>query len=100
MPATTYVPGDALYRGDEIGIRDPRVVTVAGYGAVELEYGPVGLTSNCSVAVDAGPEISFLVTYSDSSQESSASTVDSRPERCAQASRAAAMVIATAGARD
>lgn len=99
VPATSYVPGNPLYFGEEIGIRDPRVVTVAGYGAVELQYGPAEYTSNCSVVVDAAPDASFLITYSDSSPEARSSTADSRPQRCAQAARAAEMVIATARAR-
>lgn len=99
ISARSYVPDTPGYRGDEVGIRDPRVVTIAGYGAVELEYGPAEYTSNCSVVVDAAPDASFIVTYSDSSPEARSSTADSRPQRCAQASRAAEMVIATARAR-
>lgn len=99
ISARIYVPGEPGYGGEEAGIRDSRVVTVAGYGAVELEYGPAEYTYNCSLVVDAAPDTSFLVTYSDSSPDSRLPSADSRPQRCAQAARAAEMVIATARAR-
>lgn len=99
VPARSYVPGDPNFVGDDLGLVEPRVTTVDGYGAVEVVNGMTASNYNCSVVVDAEPDASFLVSYEVTSQLARTRTVGSRAEGCARASRVASMVIATARSR-
>lgn len=100
VPATVYVPGRPEYAGGQAGWVDPRMTTVAGFGAVEFVNGITASSSDCSLAIDAGPNLTLLVDYLDTSSRGTQDrSVGSRAEGCAQASRVAAMVIETARAR-
>lgn len=100
VPAATYVPEDPNYQGDQLNYVEPRVTTVAGFGAVEFVNGITASSSDCVLAIDAGPEATLLVNYLDTSSRGTLDrSVGSRAEGCAEASRVAAMVIDTARAR-
>lgn len=96
VSARSYVPGDPTFIGDDIGLVEPRVTTVDGYGAVEAVNGTTASNYNCAIVVDADPDASFVVSYEVDSNLVRSRTVGSRAEGCARASRVASMVIATA----
>lgn len=100
VPASAYVPGDPGYQGDQLGYVGPRVITVAGFGAVEFVNGVTASSSDCVLAIDAGPDVTLLIDYLDTSSRATVDrSVGSRAEGCAQASRVASMVIETARTR-
>lgn len=100
VPATVYVPSDPNYQGDKLNYVDPRVTSVSGFGAVEFVNGITASNSDCALAVDAGPDVTLLVNYLDTSGRATLDrSVGSRAEGCAQASRVASMVIETARSR-
>lgn len=100
VPATTYVPGDPNFQGNQLGYVEPRLTTVAGFGAVEFVNSITASNSDCVLAVDGGPDVTLLVNYLDTSSRGTLDrSVGSRAEGCAQASRMASMVIETARAR-
>lgn len=100
VSATVYVPGSPDYVGGQAGWVEPRVTTVAGFGAVEFVNGVTASSSDCVLAVDAGPNVTLLVDYLDTSSRATQDrSVGSRAEGCAQAARVASMVIETARSR-
>lgn len=100
IQARRYVPGDRDFLGDDVGLVGQRVTTVDGFGAVENVNALPATNYTCSVVVDADPDASFTVGYEVNSQQARSRTVGSREQGCAQASRVASLVIATARARD
>lgn len=100
VPATAFSPGTVDNQGAQLGYRDPRVTLVTGFGAVEFTYGVRASNYDCVLAIDAGPGSSVLVEYRDTSEEATLDrSVGSCAEGCAQAGRAASMVVETARAR-
>lgn len=90
VPATLFVPSDPNYQGGQLNYVDPRVTTVAGFGAVEFVNGITASSSDCALAIDAGPDATLLVEYLDTSGRATLDrSVGSRAEGCAQAARVA-----------
>lgn len=98
-PIAQFDPRDPLYIGNEYGHRDPQITSVDGYGAVRFGYG-LGTEPFCDVALDVGPNASVVVGFGNNiTRDSRFPAPLSFEQRCAEATRAASMVLITLRSR-
>ena len=97
-PIAQYDPRDPLYGGRSEGYRNPRVTAIDGYGAVEFRYSLTGDRPSCNLAIDAAPNATVVVDYTDNVARDPRRPTTTIEQRCAIVARAASMVIATMSA--
>lgn len=98
-PIAQYDPADPLFGEGTDGYQEPRITTIDGYGAVEFRYSLTGDDPSCNLAIDAAPNATVVVDYTDNVARDPRRPTTTIEQRCAIVARAASMVIATMSAR-
>ncbi|RZT88220.1 hypothetical protein EV383_5158 [Pseudonocardia sediminis] len=98
-PIGQFDPQDPLFVGQSEGYQDPQIITVDGYGAVQFRYSLTGDDPSCNLAVDAAPNATVVLTYSDNVTKAPGLPTTGIEQRCEKAAQLASMVITTMRSR-